>query len=589
MLGRIIGIEDSVVELELNVELDRIQNLNNLYVVMEDANNSVIGEIICIKGNIARINMVGEIIDGKFVFGVIKGISFNARTKLVPKDKINLIIGIENYDESKHLYLGDSPIYEGVRVGVDLNQMFSGHLAIFGSTGSGKSCSVARIIQNLFNRRQSIPYLASFFIFDAYGEYHSAFERIGEKIPGINFKAYTTNVHSKTSEILSIPPWLLTTDDYALLLGATKNTQLPIIEKALKLVNVFCRSDEETIKHKNDIIARTIIDVLSSGGTSAQIRDQIFSILSHYSTSELNLETPIVQPGYTRSLKQCLIIDASGKLREMELVTNFMQSFLNDELELSLPDGSFSYTLKDLGKAFEFALISEGTLNSSKIYDDMNVLKVRVYSLINSDQSRYFEYPEYITKDKYIRKLLTAKNGGKAQIVNFNINYIDDRLAKTITKIYSRLLFDFSKENESKNKLPFHIVLEEAHRYVQNDSDAEVLGYNIFDRITKEGRKYGTLLTLISQRPSELSETSLSQCANFLIFKMLHPNDVDYIKKMIPNITNNIVSRLRILQPGICIGFGSAFKVPTLIKVKMPNPEPTSDSCDISNAWFIDK
>lgn len=589
MLGRIIGIEDSVVELELNVELDRIQNLNNLYVVMEDANNSVIGEIICIKGNIARINMVGEIIDGKFVFGVIKGISFNARTKLVPKDKINLIIGIENYDESKHLYLGDSPIYEGVRVGVDLNKMFSGHLAIFGSTGSGKSCSVARIIQNLFNRRESIPYLASFFIFDAYGEYHSAFERIGEKIPGINFKAYTTNVHSKTSEILSIPPWLLTTDDYALLLGATKNTQLPIIEKALKLVNVFCRSDEETIKHKNDIIARTIIDVLSSGGTSAQIRDQIFSILSHYSTSELNLETPIVQPGYTRTLKQCLIIDASGKLREMELVTNFMQSFLNDELELSLPDGSFSYTLKDLGKAFEFALISEGTLNSSKIYDDMNVLKVRVYSLINSDQSRYFEYPEYITKDKYIRKLLTAKNGGKAQIVNFNINYIDDRLAKTITKIYSRLLFDFSKENESKNKLPFHIVLEEAHRYVQNDSDAEVLGYNIFDRITKEGRKYGTLLTLISQRPSELSETSLSQCANFLIFKMLHPNDVDYIKKMIPNITNNIVSRLRILQPGICIGFGSAFKVPTLIKVKMPNPEPTSDSCDISNAWFIDK
>ena len=589
MLGRIIGIEDSVVELELNVELDRIQNLNNLYVVMEDANNSVIGEIICIKGNIARINMVGEIIDGKFVFGVIKGISFNARTKLVPKDKINLIIGIENYDESKHLYLGDSPIYEGVRVGVDLNKMFSGHLAIFGSTGSGKSCSVARIIQNLFNRRESIPYLASFFIFDAYGEYHSAFEKIGEKIPGINFKAYTTNVHSKTSEILSIPPWLLTTDDYALLLGATKNTQLPIIEKALKLVNVFCRSDEETIKHKNDIIARTIIDVLSSGGTSAQIRDQIFSILSHYSTSELNLETPIVQPGYTRTLKQCLIIDASGKLREMELVTNYMQSFLNDELELSLPDGSFSYTLKDLGKAFEFALISEGTLNSSKIYDDMNVLKVRVYSLINSDQSRYFEYPEYITKDKYIRKLLTAKNGGKAQIVNFNINYIDDRLAKTITKIYSRLLFDFSKENESKNKLPFHIVLEEAHRYVQNDSDAEVLGYNIFDRITKEGRKYGTLLTLISQRPSELSETSLSQCANFLIFKMLHPNDVDYIKKMIPNITNNIVSRLRILQPGICIGFGSAFKVPTLIKVKMPNPEPTSDSCDISNAWFIDK
>ena len=102
------------------------------------------------------------------------------------------------------------------------------------------------------------------------------------------------------------------------------------------------------------------------------------------------------------------------------------------------------------------------------------------------------------------------------------------------------MLFEYCKNHKNELKYPFHIILEEAHRYVQNDSDVEVLGYNIFERITKEGRKYGVLLTLISQRPSELSETSLSQCANFLIFKMLHPMDVEYIKRMIPNITNNI-------------------------------------------------
>ncbi len=589
MLGKIIGIENGMVLLKLETDPEKMQNIVNLYVIMEDDDKRIIGEITGLNENIAKISMIGEIVDDRFVSGIISSISFGARVRLISKEKISILMGTDDYDPREKLYLGESAIYEGVRIAADLKQLFSGHLAIFGSTGSGKSCSVARMLQNLFYRRESIPYLASFFMFDAYGEYHNAFKSLGEKIPGLNFKAYTTNIHSKDTELLRIPPWLLSVDDYALLLGATKNTQLPIIEKALKLVNVFCKEGKETIKHKNDIIARAILDVLSSGGSPAQIRDQVFAILAHYSTEELNLETKVVQPGYTRTLRQCFLIDSTGKLREMELVTELMQTFIDDSLELSLPDGSYKYTLQDLAKAFDFALISEGTLNSSKVYDDINILKVRMYSLMNSSQSVYFDYPQYISKDKYIRSLLTSKNNGKAQIVNFNINYVDDRLAKNITKIYSKLLFDFAKENEYRNTLPFHIILEEAHRYVQNDSDVDILGYNIFERITKEGRKYGVLLTLISQRPSELSETALSQCVNFLIFKMIHPIDVEYIRKMIPDITNDIVSKLRILQPGVCIGFGSAFKLPVLIKVKMPNPSPSSDSCDITNIWFVDK
>ena len=219
----------------------------------------------------------------------------------------------------------------------------------------------------------------------------------------------------------------------------------------------------------------------------------------------------------------------------------------------------------------------------------MNVLKIRLHSLVNSDYSVYFDYDEYVTKQEYIKKLLTASNGKKAQIINFNINYIDDRLAKNIAKIYSKMLFDYAKSLENRASLPFHILLEEAHRYVQNDSDKYLLGYNIFERITKEGRKYGVILGLISQRPSELSETALSQCSNFLIFKMLHPTDVDYIREMVPNITTEIVKRLRILQPGNCIAFGSAFKIPVLVKFEMPNPEPNSSSCDISKNWFVER
>ncbi len=589
MLGTIVSIEENAVKIKLSIELNKVQNLINLHVLMDDGVHKIVGEIIDIKDGYAFVNMLGEIIDNQFVFGVIAKPSFGASVKLISKERIPMIIGIPDYRENKDLYLGKSPIYPGVDIGVNINKFFSGHFAIFGSTGSGKSCSIARIIQNLFEKQTSIAYRASIFIFDAYGEYHNAFSKLHEKVPQINFKTYTTNLKFSETEVLKIPLWLLSLDDIALLLGAETQNQLPIIEKAMKLVTIFARDEALVIKHKNDIIARALLDILSSGRPPAQIRDQVFSVLSYYNTSELNLETPIFQPGYTRPFKQCLQIDQTGKIREMELIINFVNSFLTDDLELNMPDGTFKYNLKDLKDAFDFALISEGILKSDKVYDESNYLKVRLQSLVNSEQAVYFDYPEYVTREQYIRNLLTATDGHKAQIINFNINYIDDRLAKTITKIYSKLLFDYAKNLDNRGSLPFHIILEEAHRYVQNDNDINLLGYNIFERITKEGRKYGVLLGLISQRPSELSETSLSQCSNFLIFKMLHPRDVSYIREMVPNITNEIVKRLRILQPGTCIVFGSSFKVPVLVHMDMPDPAPESNNCDISARWFVDK
>ena len=587
MLGHIVGIVDEQILLKLAIDITKFENLVNVYVIIEDNNKKIIGEIIDIKYGIAYINLLGELINDKFVFGVMVKPSFSSTVKLISKEKVPMIISIDNYQEDKDVYFGTSPVYEGVKIGVNINQFFSSHFAILGSTGSGKSCGVARIIQNIFDKKRFIPYKASLFIFDAYGEYHNSFKNIGSE--EISFKAYTTKLQFSETEIIKIPLWLLDVDDIALLLNATSVSQLPIIEKAIKLVKIFARDDVDVVKYKNDIIARALLDILSSGNPPAQIRDQIFSILSFYNTNELNLDTPIFQPGYTRPLKQCLLIDASGKIREMELLTNFIEKFIDDNLQVKLPDADIMYTLEDLEKAFAFALISEGILNSDKVYDESNVLKVRLHSIVNSEYKKYFDYDKFITKEQYIKELLIMPNGRKAQIINFNINYVDDRFAKVLVKIYSKLLFDYSKEIDNRATLPFHILLEEAHRYVQNDIDTELLGYNIFDRITKEGRKYGVLLGLISQRPSELSETSLSQCSNFLIFKMLHPVDVEYIRKMVPNITSEITKRLRILQPGNCIAFGSAFKVPVMIKLDMPNPAPSSSSCDISKNWFIEK
>ena len=587
MLGTIISIEENIVYVKLNPELKGLGNIANSFIVFESNESNIVGEVINVKENILHVNLIGQIKDNQFVTGISKKPSLDSIVKLVSKEKVPFIIGMPTYHENRDLLLGTSPIYDGVKIGVNVNEFFSKHFAIIGSTGSGKSCGVARIFQNLFSKKMSVPYKASIFLFDAYGEYHNAFKNINALNSNISFKAYTTNTKGD-SEIMKIPLWFLGVDDIALLLNAEKASQLTIIEKALKYVTIFGREESSVIKYKNDIIARALLDILSSGNSPAQIRDQVFSVLSYYHTSELNLETPVVQPGYTRPLKQCFVIDATGKIRDMELVSSIINSYLMEEYNLELPDGSFRYTLKDLKDAFEFALISEGVLNSQKIYDDLNILKVRLHTLVNSDNHIYFDYPEFISKEKYIRNLMTAENGKKAQIINFNINYIDDRLAKTITKIYSKLLFDYAKSLENKATYPFHIVLEEAHRYVQNDNDTYLLGYNIFDRITKEGRKYGVLLGLITQRPSELSETAISQCSNFLIFKVQHPKDVNYIKEMVPNITEETVKKIKLLPPGMCMAFGSGFKIPVIVKFDMPNPAPNSASCDITNSWFVE-
>lgn len=586
-IGKIISIVGKEVSIELEIDKDKCDSLVGKYVIIEDKDKSFLGEMSSIEQDNAIIILHGEIINNEFKAGVINKPAFNSNIRMLKVEELSLLTNSK--PNGVLVELGNLMLYNQQKVKIDLNDFFSNHFAIFGNTGSGKSCSVARIFQNIFRLEQA-PYMANIFLFDAYGEYTKAFGKLNEENKYINFKVYTTNTHELENEytsLVKIPLWLLGVDDIALLLGASTVTQLPIIEKALKLVTVFSKNDEITLKHKNNIIAKALLDILTSGKNSSHVRDQVIAILTSFNTEELNLESKIVQPGYIRTLRQCLIIDNSGKLNEIQLVIQFIETFIDNTLELSLPDGTFPYTLENLREAFEFSMISEGILKSDKVFDYTNVLRVRLETLINSEYASYFKYEKYISREDYIKELILTRDGKKAQIIDFNINYVDDRFAKSLTKIYSKMLFDYSTALKKRASLPFHIILEEAHRYVQKDIDTELLGYNIFERITKEGRKYGVILGLISQRPSELSETVLSQCSNFLIFRMLHPVDLKYISEMVPNMTEEILTKLKSLQSGTCVAFGVAFKIPLILSFDLPNPTPNSDNCNIVNTWFI--
>lgn len=583
-IGRVsdVGVQDVTIKVTSSLAFEK--NLIDHHVIFEtNSNQKIVGTVISLNSEIGSIKLIGEINGPRFIPGVLVKPSIGNVCFVATDEEVRLIISGDQNNFMKRVLIGNMPLYNNTPAYVQTNAFFSNHFAIFGNTGSGKSCGVARLFQNIFFNNTQTPRNACIFIFDAYGEYESA---LSVQNSQVFFKRYSTNVRENPNTLIKLPLWLLDIDDFALLLEADDPTQLPIIEKALRLVTVFSGSDEETKIYKSDIIAKAILEVLYSGGAASQIHDQIFAILTSFNTEDLNLETPIVQPGYTRSLRQCLIIDKEGKIGEMQLVTEFIKKFINPDLKLELPDGTIPFTLENLREAFDFALISEGILKSDKLYDKANVLKVRLDSLIKGEYAQYFKMDRYVDKNTFIKELITASNGGRAQIININISYLDDRLAKTICKIYAKLLFDFTSKLQQRGSFPVHLILEEAHRYVQQDSDSKVLGYNIFDRIAKEGRKYGVILGLISQRPSEMSETVLSQCSNFLIFKMQHPKDVSFIRQMVPFITDEIVEKMKGLQPGTCVVFGSAFKLPTIVKMEMPYPQPMSQNVDVSRLWY---
>ena len=553
MFGNIIYISDTMAHVKLLPNSKIAANLMNVHVVFEDGNSRILGEISDIDGEKIKVNFLGEFDGNKFNSGILRKPTLSSRLRLINKEELAIIIGVDK--KEGNLFIGKSVLYNGYPICVSTNDLFSNHMAIFGNTGSGKSCGVARIMQNLFSSPNFIPYNANFLFFDSYGEYHSAFKDLNKLNPNYNFKFFGTNSNLEANKQIRIPLWLLNMDDFALILDATKHSQLQIIERMLQIVNVFSGDQEQAKRYKNHLIAKAIMDILYTNQTAASKRNDVFDLIATCNTKEFSLETQVQGVGYTRSFRNCFMIDTKGNFPELNLLTEYVTGFIDDEydkLENKLPG---YYTLEDLENALNFTLISEGMLRNESLYDDAILLKVRMHSLVNGDYNRFFRYPEYVTLENYVASLVATETG-KAQIINFNLDEVDDSFAKVLTKVFSRLLFVFAKKLENRASIPFHIVLEESHRYVQADTDRFLLGYNIFERIAKEGRKYGIILDLISQRPVELSETVLSQCSNFLIFKMTHPRDIEYISKMLPNISADIIEKQKSLQPGTCVAFG---------------------------------
>ena len=581
MFDRISYISNEGCNIILKDGNEMAQNLMNLHLVFEDSDKKILGEVDDVDGELVKARFLGEIVGNKLLGGTIRKPSLDAKIRIIDSSEISLITG---KDTDGYMELGMSPLYDGTKVFLDVNNFFSNHFAIFGNTGSGKSCGVSRLFQNMFHDQRLNPYKANIVIFDSSGEYYNAFSNLSTINSGYNYRFITTNEVEGKGEKLRLPVYLLNRDDLALLLQCTSHSQLPIIERMLKLALVFSQNDMDAQSYKNHLIAKAIVNILYTNETAPNKRNEIFSILASCSTDEFNLEAPVQGVGYVRKFRECFLIDNSGNFTESVLLQEYINSFIKDEYDDYEPSGGVFFDLNTLEKALNFTLISEGWLRNEQTYGDSVTIKVRLHSLIVGENAKYFDVPNYVSVESFLSSLL-INNGKKYQIVNINLSDIDDEFAKVLVKIYSRLIFDFAKELKNRGSIPFHIILEEAHRYIQADHDRFLFGYNIFERIAKEGRKYGVILGIITQRPVELSDNVISQCTNFLIFKLNHPADIKYIREMVPHITDEIIAKQKSLQPGTCLGFGLGFRIPLVVKMEMPNPSPLSGNCDVVNIW----
>jgi len=628
VIGRIISINHNNVTAELTQNLgsyitlyDGIRFVGEIgsYVAIDDLNRRIIAEIISVdeKNEMAaeklnkaesrrylKINLLGEISNSIFNFGVTKMPPVFSEIKIISESDLRLMLDINENDITDDsgktkltvLPIGSSVMFPEYQVKVKLNEFFGFHFAVFGNTGSGKSNTIANIIQRIFSKKDYSARGAKFIVFDSNGEYEAAFKSVNEINSQINARFLSTSYDAENR--LTIPVWALSVDDWAILLHASEKTQVPIISRALDMIKVFdSPADDDTAKKvRNHIVASVIKDVLSSSENPTTQNAKILMILNKFHTEEIKLETVIPANreadvnnagGRNATPVQLSIATALSlayakmyaPVSLMEYCDGFILSNINDLIE-NKP--TVPYSLKRFTEAVEFAVLYEGSISSSRIYEYTSTLVTRLKHLSESEQGSFFDKTEFTTIEDYIKSII-----GESQLLNIDISSLDDTATEVVTKVFCKMLFDYMRSLKPRNAMPVNLILEEAHRFVRSDMDYGVLGYNIFERIAKEGRKFGLLMGISSQRPSELSKTVVSQCSNFIIHKIQNPDDIQYISRMVPYVNQGIVDRITYLRRGHALVFGTAINLPTLTAFDKANPTPNSGNSNIVEKWYL--
>lgn len=541
------------------------------------------------------INPIGTIQNKKFKYGISVFPTLYTDVLYIKKDELDIIFDLVNETESiedseatklKLLDIGTSTIFPDYKVKIDINGFFGAHSAVLGNTGSGKSCTISSIIQSLFEKENFSAVGASFVFFDVNGEYHKAFSQIEN--PDIEIKYLSINeLKSKESfettygdlEIndkieyseFKLPHWFLNIDEWALLLQATERTQLPILRSALG----FSQSMDET--SKKHLYASNIMYVFENWDSPVAKRQRIVSLLNKGEFDDVSIANYDPRFGnFSGNGEEVFKSTINGHIKIDEFI---FPKYNYDKFDFDL-----------LEEHIDEALLYEEYHGNKQIRDYCSTLLTRFKSLKERQEFDFLTSNKNdVEKEDYINELLGLNNAKKkkTQITIIDLNAVEDEIVEVISSVISRMIFEKLKNLNPRNSFPVNLTLEEAHRYISEKKSTSFGEANkIFERIAKEGRKYGLFLLVSSQRPSELSKTVLSQCSNFIIHRIQNPEDLNHIRQMTPHISTNIMSRLPSIPRQHALVFGHSVQIPTLFKVNDAKPTPHSNDNDIITNWF---
>lgn len=452
---------------------------------------------------------------------------------------IDLLKGIyENIHVEKKFIFSNLAQNQEVKIAVDGDKFFSKHIAIVGSTGSGKSGTVAKILQEGIsqnNEQQTTNILnnSHVILFDLHGEYSTAFDKKNE----INI------------DNLILPYWLMNSEE---------------------LEELFIESNES-----------------NSHNQVSQFKNAVTLNKKKYNNTlnKVNYDTPVYF-----SINEVYRFIANHNISTKDAKTGEIK------IKNKIPEVKDEYQLFE---NIDFEDKVTGKINSGAYAGEFDRFILRLETKLNDDRLKFLLNPlksdgtEFKTEDiaDIIKQFTGYIDSNSSNITIIDLSGIPFEVLSIVVSLISRIIFDFCfyyKGIKEKGKeIPFLIVLEEAHNYIPQSEGAKYSSVKkSIERIAKEGRKYGLSLMIVSQRPSEISETIFSQCNNFIAMRLTNPNDQNYVKRLIPDNINAITDSLPILDKQEALIIGDSLQLPTIVRIHdLGENRPSSNDVNFRTEW----
>lgn len=438
---------------------------------------------------------------------------------------------------------------ERIDVPVNGNKFFNKHFAIVGSTGSGKSHTTAKVLQNATQEKKSdFKGLnnSHIVIFDIHSEYNSAFPE--------------SNII--TINDLTLPYWLLNGDELEELFlesGDNNNYNQSSLLRTLITENKIYKNPSESKIYFDSPLKFDIDEVL---------------------TCLQNLRKE------TKHSENDLDIQFSDGQITFKSDSDKYQHYFKKLYEYTSPRRAS----KDAGHGISKGSFSDGSIDKFVSRLNTKVDSQRLRQFLFGDKSKDISFEETLRQFLGYGFKPESRKNAKSNVTIIDLSGVPFEVLSITVSLISRLLFDYSyyyKKQVGDNDMPLLLVYEEAHKYVPKSNLARFKSSrSSIERIAKEGRKYGISLAIISQRPSELSETIFSQCNNFIAMRLTNPDDQNYVKRLLPDSLGSVTDILPSLQSGEALLIGEATVMPSIIKVdRCGENEPSSNDIPYLKKW----